>query len=34
MRIPAITALDYAEQLMIFKHGGLIYGRPDFVQAN
>jgi hypothetical protein len=29
-----ITALDFAEQLLIFRDFGMIYERPEFVQAN
>ena len=32
--MPAITALDFTEQLMIFDECGMIYARPEFVQAN
>lgn len=29
-----VTALDFTEQLLIFRDFGMIYGRPEFVQAN
>lgn len=29
-----ITALDFAEQLLIFRDFGMIYERSEFVQAN
>ncbi|KAM0267923.1 hypothetical protein ACHAPA_005521 [Fusarium lateritium] len=29
-----MTALDFTEQLLIFRECGMIYGRPEFVQAN
>jgi len=32
--MPAITALDFTEQLMIFEAFGNIYDRPEFIQAN
>jgi hypothetical protein len=32
--MPAITALDFTEQLMIFEAFGNIYARPEFIQAN
>ena len=32
--MPAITALDFTEQLMIFDECGMIYARPEFLQAN
>jgi hypothetical protein len=32
--MPAITALDFTEQLMIFETFGNIYARPEFIQAN
>ncbi|GKU15265.1 unnamed protein product [Fusarium langsethiae] len=28
------TALDFTEQLLIFRDFGMIYGRPEFIQAN
>lgn len=28
------TALDFTEQLLIFRDFGMIYERPEFVQAN
>jgi hypothetical protein len=28
------TALDFTEQLMIFEDCGMIYNRPEFIQAN
>lgn len=28
------TALDFTEQLLIFRDFGMIYKRPEFVQAN
>jgi len=27
-------ALDFTEQLLIFRDFGMIYARPEFVQAN
>jgi hypothetical protein len=33
-KLPPISALDFTEQLMIFDECGMIYGRPEFVQAN
>jgi hypothetical protein len=32
--MPPITALDFTEQLMLFDGCGMIYDRPEFVQAN
>lgn len=32
--MPPISALDFTEQLMIFDECGMIYDRPEFVQAN
>lgn len=29
-----INALDFTEQLLIFRDFGMIYGRSEFVQAN
>lgn len=29
-----VTALDFTEQLLIFRDFGMIYRRPEFVQAN
>ncbi|KAM0228489.1 hypothetical protein ACHAPO_010690 [Fusarium lateritium] len=29
-----VTALDFTEQLLIFREFGMIYERPEFVQAN
>jgi hypothetical protein len=29
-----LTALDFTEQLLIFRDFGMIYGRPEFVQAH
>lgn len=29
-----ICALDFTEQLLIFRDFGMIYARPEFVQAN
>ncbi|KAF2994363.1 hypothetical protein E8E13_001288 [Curvularia kusanoi] len=33
-KMPAISALDFTEQLLIFEGCGMIYARPEFVQAN
>jgi hypothetical protein len=33
-QMPPITALDFTEQLMIFDECGMIYERPEFLQAN
>lgn len=29
-----MTALDFTEQLLIFRECGMIYERPEFIQAN
>jgi hypothetical protein len=29
-----ICALDFTEQLLIFREFGMIYARPEFIQAN
>lgn len=29
-----MCALDFTEQLLIFRDFGMIYARPEFVQAN
>jgi hypothetical protein len=29
-----VTALDFTEQLLIFRDFGMIYERPEFLQAN
>ncbi|KAJ8115546.1 hypothetical protein OPT61_g2833 [Boeremia exigua] len=33
-KMPPISALDFTEQLMIFDDCGMIYARPEFLQAN